>query len=163
MCARPFRRPGRHSLAESIFFWSPRAAGRARSRPRPQTRGRRRPRASACAGARRAPLAAPFRLTLSPARRRTIARRPSFNPVSSLCPRPPISIPVTQVYPVLAAVGAGIGCTIYSIVFNFRTNPDVRVNKSRRTDAASEDPAIVAQGLGYKKSMYRGIGSVGKP
>lgn len=61
------------------------------------------------------------------------------------------------------AIGAGLGCTFYSMVFNFTTNPDVRVNKSRRVDAASEDPAITAQGLAYRKSMYRGLGQIGKP
>jgi hypothetical protein len=39
----------------------------------------------------------------------------------------------------------------------------VRVNKGRRVDAASEDPEVTRQGLAYRKSMYRGIGSVGKP
>jgi hypothetical protein len=75
----------------------------------------------------------------------------------------PHTPPQLQVYPVVAAVGAGVVAAIYSTYLNFSTNPDVRVNKGRRTDAISEDPVIEKQGLAYKKNVYRGIGSLGKP
>eukprot|EP00884_Botryococcus_braunii_P020721 jgi/Botrbrau1/7332/Bobra.247_3s0027.1 len=66
-----------------------------------------------------------------------------------------------DVYPLIAAMGVGIGFLTYSTLHNFSTNPDVRVQKTLRADGVSEDAAIEKCGAAYKtSSVYRNLAAM---
>lgn len=66
-----------------------------------------------------------------------------------------------DIYPLIAATTVGLGFLGYSIVRNFATNPDIRVQKNLRADGVSEDESLTKYGDTYKtSSIYRNLAAL---
>lgn len=59
--------------------------------------------------------------------------------------------------PVVAAVGAGCACAVYSMGRSLLTNPEVHLTSHTRQDPLPSDGSIEKRAKGYKTSIYRGI------
>eukprot|EP00891_Asterochloris_glomerata_P009972 jgi/Astpho2/9972/Aster-06785 len=68
-----------------------------------------------------------------------------------------------DVVPVLVACGAGVTLATWASVRNFRTNPDVYINRARRHEDL-DSPKLVQQAENYGHSFLRKLGvSHGEP
>ncbi len=59
----------------------------------------------------------------------------------------------------VAAVGAGCACAVYSMGRSLLTNPEVHLTSNTRQDPLPSDGSIEKRAKAYKKSFYRNVQS----
>lgn len=90
-------------------------------------------------------------------RRETIC--PSSSERSPFTLTPPFPAPSPRRLPVVAAVGAGCFCAVYSMGRSLMTNPEVHLTSQTRQDPLPGDGSIEKRAKSYKSSIYRSIQS----